>query len=177
MNRKPWKCCGKTFSGYRKYFAHVFIFHNENADYERTNASDRKDGTMLDESQESCSKQIRVTKNTTGMNEYKKDISVVDSISIKNDSNRIIETPTKNECKKNIAYAVPSRSSTNSNKLFKEPTNIFVRREQDGKISRKSEKRSIESYVKRNASEIKIHMTSALFEIQNSYFGTHGCSI
>ncbi|GFU34791.1 hypothetical protein NPIL_219771 [Nephila pilipes] len=100
-----WKCCGKTFSDYRKYFAHVFIFHNKNADYERTNASNRNDRTTLDESQDGCSKQIRVTKNSTGMNEYKKDISTVDSISITNDSDRIIETSTKNECKKNIAHA------------------------------------------------------------------------
>ncbi|GFU22809.1 hypothetical protein NPIL_489901, partial [Nephila pilipes] len=88
-----WKCCGKTFSDYRKYIAHVYIFHNGNADYERTNASNRNDRTTLDESQDGCSKPIRVTKNTTGMNEYKKDISVLDSISITNDSDRIIETP------------------------------------------------------------------------------------
>ncbi|GFS35101.1 hypothetical protein NPIL_321751, partial [Nephila pilipes] len=156
MTRKLCKCCGKTFRDYRKYYAHVFIFHNENADYERKNASNRNDRTTLDESQDGCSKQIRVTKNTTGMNEYKKDISIVDSISITNDSDRIIETPTKNESKKNIALAGPSSSSTDSNKLVEEPTNIFVRREQDDNILQKSVKRSIESYVKRNASEIKV---------------------
>ncbi|GFS77855.1 hypothetical protein NPIL_254771 [Nephila pilipes] len=99
MNRKMWKCCGNTFSDYAKYNKHVLIFHNKNADYEKTNASNRNGRTTLDESQDGCSKQIRVTKSTTGMNEYKKDISVVDS----NDSDRIIETPTKKECKENIA--------------------------------------------------------------------------
>ncbi|GFT75794.1 hypothetical protein NPIL_439021 [Nephila pilipes] len=78
MNRKPWKCCGKTFSDYTKYYAHVLIFHNENADYERTNASNKNGRTTLDESKDGCSKKIRVTKNTIGMNEYNKDISVVD---------------------------------------------------------------------------------------------------
>ncbi|GFU17771.1 hypothetical protein NPIL_209951, partial [Nephila pilipes] len=119
MNRKLWKCCGKTFSDYRKYFDHVFIFHNKNADYERTNVTNRNDRTTLDESQDGWSKPIRVTKNTTGMNEYKKDILVVDSISKSNDSDRIIEQPTKNECKKNIAVVGPIRRSTDSNKLFK----------------------------------------------------------
>ncbi|GFT49085.1 hypothetical protein NPIL_626231 [Nephila pilipes] len=99
MNRKKWKCCGNTFSDYAKYFAHVLINHNKNADYEKTNASNRNGRIKLDESQDSCSKQIRVTKSTTGKHEYKKDISVVDS----NDSDRKIETPTKNECKENIA--------------------------------------------------------------------------
>ncbi|GFU33402.1 hypothetical protein NPIL_643941, partial [Nephila pilipes] len=103
MDRKPWKCCGKTFSDYTKYYAHVLIFHNENADYERTNASNKNGRTTLDESKDGCSKKIRVTKNTIGMNEYNKDISVVDSIRKSNDSDRIIETPTENECKKNIA--------------------------------------------------------------------------
>ncbi|GFU40002.1 hypothetical protein NPIL_470551 [Nephila pilipes] len=106
MNRNMWKCCGKTFSDYGKYNAHVIIFHNKIADYEGTNASNRNVRTKLDESQDGCSKQIRVTKNTTGMNEHKKDISVVDS----NDSDRIIETSTKNECKKNIAHLLTSVS-------------------------------------------------------------------
>ncbi|GFU13425.1 hypothetical protein NPIL_668341, partial [Nephila pilipes] len=111
MDRKPWTCCGKALSDYTKYYAHVLIFHNKNADNERTNASNRNGRTTLDESKDGCSKQIRVTKNTTAMNKYNKDISVVDSISKLNDSDRIIETPTKNECKKNIALVDPIRRS------------------------------------------------------------------
>ncbi|GFS93353.1 hypothetical protein NPIL_543681 [Nephila pilipes] len=89
------------------------------------------------------------------MNKYEKDISAVDSNSKSNDSDGIIETSTKTECKKNIARVGPIRRSTDSNKLFKEPANIFVKREQDDNILQKSVKRSIESYVKCNASEIK----------------------
>ncbi|GFU37691.1 hypothetical protein NPIL_296741 [Nephila pilipes] len=140
MNRKMWKCCDKTFSNFMKYHAHVLTFHNKNADYKRTNASNRNGRTTLDESQDGCSKQIRVTKSTTGMNEYKKDILVVDS----NDSDRIIETHTKKECKENIALVDSIRRSTDSNKLFKQPTIIFLIRELDDNILQKNVKSSIE---------------------------------
>ncbi|GFS79828.1 hypothetical protein NPIL_582671 [Nephila pilipes] len=102
MNRKMWKCCGNTFSDFTKYYAHVLINHTKNADYGRTIASNRNVRTTLDESKDGCSKQIRVTKNSTGMNKCKKDILVVDSISKSNDFDRTIEASTKNECKKNI---------------------------------------------------------------------------
>ncbi|GFU22276.1 hypothetical protein NPIL_394591 [Nephila pilipes] len=121
MNHKVLKCCGKAFSDFTKYYAHVLIFHNKNAVYERTNVTNRNGRTTLDEFQDGCSKQIRETKSTTGMNEYKKDISVVDS----NDSDRIIETPTKKECKKNIALVDSIRRSTDSDKLIEDPTNIL----------------------------------------------------
>ncbi|GFT40587.1 hypothetical protein NPIL_541951, partial [Nephila pilipes] len=150
MYRKLWNCCDKTFSNFMKYHAHVLIFHNKYVVYEGTNASNRNVRTTLNESQDGCSKQIRVTENTTGMNEHKKDISVVDS----NDSDRIIETPTKKEYKKNIALVDSIRRSTDSNKLIEEPKNIFVRREQNDNILQKSVKHSIESYVKCNASAI-----------------------
>ncbi|GFU14689.1 hypothetical protein NPIL_408431 [Nephila pilipes] len=118
MNRILWKCCGKTFRDITKYTDHFLIIHTKNADYKGTDDTNSNDRTTLSESEDSGSKQIRVTKNTTGMNEYKKDISVVDSISKSNDSDRIIETPTKNESKKNIALPGPSSSSTDSNKLI-----------------------------------------------------------
>ncbi|GFT76819.1 hypothetical protein NPIL_271611, partial [Nephila pilipes] len=155
MNRILWKCCGITFSDITKYNDHFLIVHTKNADYKGTDATNSSDHTTLRESADSGSKQIRITKNSTGMNECKKDNSVVDSIGITNDSDRIIETPTKNECKKNIALLGPIRRSTDSDKLFKEPKNIFVKREQNDNILQKSVKRSIESYVKCNASEIK----------------------
>ncbi|GFS83833.1 hypothetical protein NPIL_495441 [Nephila pilipes] len=103
-----WKCCGKTFSDYAKYNKHVLINHNKNADYGRTIASNRNGRTTLDESQDGCSKQIRVTKSTTGTNEQKKDISVVDS----NPSDRISETPTKNEYKKDTSVVDSNHSDT-----------------------------------------------------------------
>ncbi|GFU46869.1 hypothetical protein NPIL_674721, partial [Nephila pilipes] len=84
MNRILWKCCGKTFRDITKYTDHFLIIHTKNADYKGTDATISNDRTTLRESADSCSKQIRVTENTTGMNEYKKDISVVDS----NDSDR-----------------------------------------------------------------------------------------
>ncbi|GFT26676.1 hypothetical protein NPIL_627671, partial [Nephila pilipes] len=103
MNRILWKCCGKTFSDITKYTDHFLIIHTKNADYKGTDDTNSNDRTTLSESADSGSKQIRVTKNTTGMNEYKKDILVADSIRKSNDSDWIIETPTKKECKKNIA--------------------------------------------------------------------------
>ncbi|GFS40120.1 hypothetical protein NPIL_30441 [Nephila pilipes] len=120
MNRILWKCCGKTFSDITKYTDHFLIVHTKNADYKGTDATNSSDHTTLRESADSGSKQIRITKNSTEMNESKKDISFVDSISIRNEPGRIIETPTKNECKKNIALLGPIRRSTDSNKLFKE---------------------------------------------------------
>ncbi|GFT78978.1 hypothetical protein NPIL_598961 [Nephila pilipes] len=113
MNRILWKCCGKTFRDITKYTDHFLIVHTKNADYKGTDATNSNDRTtLLSVSADSGSKQIRVTKNTTGMNEYKKDISVVDS----NDSDRIIETPTKKECKENFALVDSIRRSTDSNK-------------------------------------------------------------
>ncbi|GFT10359.1 hypothetical protein NPIL_413991, partial [Nephila pilipes] len=85
MNRKLWKCCGKTFSDFTKYYAHVFIVHTKNADYKGTDATNSSNHTTLRESADSGLKQIKVTKNTRGMYKYKKDISFVDS----NDSDRI----------------------------------------------------------------------------------------
>ncbi|GFU41312.1 hypothetical protein NPIL_571451, partial [Nephila pilipes] len=131
MNRILWKCCGLTFRDITKYTDHFLIIHTKNADYKGTDATNSNDRTtLLSVSADSGSKQIRVTKNITGMNEYKKDISVVDS----NDSDRIIETPTKKECKENFVLVHSIRRSSDSNKLFKEPTNIFVKREQDDNI-------------------------------------------
>ncbi|GFS98890.1 hypothetical protein NPIL_167041 [Nephila pilipes] len=86
MNRILWKCCGKTFSDITKYNDHFLIVHTRNADYKGTDATNSSDHTTLRESADSGSKQIRITKNSTEMNESKKDISVVDSISITNDS-------------------------------------------------------------------------------------------
>ncbi|GFT00140.1 hypothetical protein NPIL_123051 [Nephila pilipes] len=109
MNRILWKCCGKTFSDITMYNNHFLIVHTKNADYKGTDATNSSDHTTLRESADSGSKQIRLTKNSTEMKESKKDILVVDYISITNDSDRIIETPTKNECKKNIALVGPIR--------------------------------------------------------------------
>ncbi|GFT34024.1 hypothetical protein NPIL_556901 [Nephila pilipes] len=152
MNRILWKCCGKTFRDITKYTDHFLIVHTKNADYKETDAKNSSDHTTLRECAESGSKQIRIPKKSTRKNKCKKDVAIVDSIRKSNDTNRIIETATKNEFKKNITLVGPIRSSTDSNKLFKEPTNIFVKREQDDNILQKSVKRSIESYVKCNAS-------------------------
>ncbi|GFT10577.1 hypothetical protein NPIL_528431, partial [Nephila pilipes] len=103
MNRILWKCCGKTFRDIRKYTDHFLIIHTNNADYKVTDDTNSNDRTTLSESADSGSKQIRIPKKTTRKNKCKNVVTVVDSIIKSNDSNRIIEKPTKNECKKNIA--------------------------------------------------------------------------
>ncbi|GFS39059.1 hypothetical protein NPIL_591011 [Nephila pilipes] len=138
MNRKLWKCCGKPFTDLSQYTDHILFDHDKNADCKRTDSTNRNDRTTLDESQDSCSKQIKIPKKTTRKNEYKKDVAVVDSIRKSNDSNRKFEKPTKSECKKNIALVDSFRSLTDSNKLFKESTIESLNRELDDNILHES---------------------------------------
>ncbi|GFS42285.1 hypothetical protein NPIL_75321 [Nephila pilipes] len=112
MNRKLWKCCGKTFSDITKYTDHFLIIHTKNADYKGTNAANRNDSTTLDKSPDRCPKQIQIPKKTTREKKCKKDVTVVDSIGKSNDSSRKIKKPSKIERKKNIALE-PTIASLN----------------------------------------------------------------
>ncbi|GFT47099.1 hypothetical protein NPIL_224911 [Nephila pilipes] len=62
MNRNLWKCCGKPFTEFLQYTDHILFDHDKNADCKRIDSTNRNDRTTLDESQDSCSKQIKIPK-------------------------------------------------------------------------------------------------------------------